>query len=82
MYVGKCPRGERTNANACLRVISRLWARRDGGGESVDQAETSGCAGMLAQIAGTVPYLHMHLSVELHGQPGWVTAGPDPAGAA
>jgi hypothetical protein len=29
---------------------------------------------MLALIAGTVSYLHMHLRVELHGQPGWVAA--------
>jgi hypothetical protein len=29
---------------------------------------------MLALIAGTVSYLHMHLLVELHGQPGWVAA--------
>ncbi len=27
---------------------------------------------MLALIAGTVSYLHMHLLVELNGQPGWV----------
>ena len=27
---------------------------------------------MLALIAGTVSYLHMHRLVELHGQPGWV----------
>jgi hypothetical protein len=27
---------------------------------------------MLALIAGTVSYLHMHLLVQLHGQPGWV----------
>jgi hypothetical protein len=27
-----------------------------------------------ALIAGTVSYLHMHLLVELHGQPGWVAA--------
>jgi uncharacterized protein DUF2637 len=33
-----------------------------------------GCVGMLALIAGTVSYLHMHLLVELHGQPGWVAA--------
>jgi hypothetical protein len=30
--------------------------------------------GLLALIAGTVSYLHMHLLVELHGQPGWVAA--------
>ncbi len=35
---------------------------------------TVGCVGMLALIAGTVSYLHMHLLVELHGQPGWVAA--------
>jgi hypothetical protein len=35
---------------------------------------TIGCVGMLALIAGTVSYLHMHLRVELHGQPGWVAA--------
>jgi hypothetical protein len=29
---------------------------------------------MLALIAGTVSYLHMHLLVEVHGQPGWVAA--------
>ena len=33
-----------------------------------------GCVGMLALIAGTVSYLHMHLLVQLHGQPGWVAA--------
>ena len=27
---------------------------------------------MLALVAGTVSYLHMHLLVELDGQPGWV----------
>jgi hypothetical protein len=29
---------------------------------------------LLALIAGTVSYLHMHRLVELHGQPGWVAA--------
>jgi hypothetical protein len=29
---------------------------------------------MLALIAATVSYLHMHLLVESHGQPGWVAA--------
>ena len=33
-----------------------------------------GCVGLLAVIAGTVSHLHMHLLVELHGQPGWVAA--------
>jgi hypothetical protein len=35
---------------------------------------TTGCMALLALIAGTVSYLHMHLLVELHGQPGWVAA--------
>jgi hypothetical protein len=35
---------------------------------------TTGCVALLALIAATVSYLHMHLLVELHGQPGWVAA--------
>jgi hypothetical protein len=35
---------------------------------------TTGCVALLALIVGTVSYLHMHLLVELHGQPGWVAA--------
>lgn len=35
---------------------------------------TTGCVTLLALIAGTVSYLHMHVLVELHGQPGWVAA--------
>jgi Protein of unknown function (DUF2637) len=35
---------------------------------------TTGCVALLALIAGTVSYLHMHLLVDLHGQPGWVAA--------
>ena len=41
-----------------------LWIRRT----------TTGCLALLALIAGTVSYLHMHLLVERHGQPGWVAA--------
>ncbi len=37
---------------------------------------TVGCVGMLAVIAGAVSYLHMHLLVKLHGQPGWAAALP------
>jgi hypothetical protein len=33
---------------------------------------TIGCVALLAMIAGTVSYLHVHLLVEVHGQPGWV----------
>jgi hypothetical protein len=35
---------------------------------------TTGCVALLALIAGTVSYLHMHELVALHGQPGWVAA--------
>jgi hypothetical protein len=35
---------------------------------------TIGCVGLLALIAGTVSYLHMHRLVARHGQPGWVAA--------
>lgn len=35
---------------------------------------TTGCVALLALIAGTVSYLHMHALVVLHGQPGWVAA--------
>jgi len=41
-----------------------LWIRRT----------TISCVGVLALIAGTVSYLHMHLLVQLDGQPGWVAA--------
>lgn len=41
-----------------------LWIRRT----------TIGCVTLLAVIAGTVSYLHMHALVALHGQPGWVAA--------
>jgi hypothetical protein len=35
---------------------------------------TTGCVALLAVIAGTVSYLHMHQLVAGHGQPGWVPA--------
>jgi Protein of unknown function (DUF2637) len=35
---------------------------------------TIGCVVLLALIAGTVSYLHMHMLVVEHGQPGWVAA--------
>jgi hypothetical protein len=35
---------------------------------------TIGCVGLLALIAGTVSYLHMHALLARHGQPGWVAA--------
>lgn len=38
------------------------------------KSTTIGCVTLLALIAGTVSYLHMHTLVALHGQPGWVAA--------
>jgi hypothetical protein len=35
---------------------------------------TTGCVALLALIAATVSYLHMHRLVEMHGQPGWMAA--------
>jgi Protein of unknown function (DUF2637) len=35
---------------------------------------TTGCVALLAVIAGTVSYLHMHQLVAAHGQPGWGAA--------
>jgi uncharacterized protein DUF2637 len=35
---------------------------------------TIGCVALLALITGTVSYLHMHMLVAQHGQPGWVAA--------
>lgn len=35
---------------------------------------TIGCVTLLALIAGTVSYLHMHVLVARYGQPGWVAA--------
>ena len=35
---------------------------------------TTGCVALLALIAGTVSYLHLHRLVALHGQPGWVAS--------
>ena len=45
-----------------------------GGPDRWIRRTTIECVGVLAMIAGTVSYLHMHLLVELHGQPGWVEA--------
>ena len=45
-----------------------------GGADRSIRWTTIGCVAFLALIAGTVSYLHMHLLVELHGQPGWVAA--------
>jgi hypothetical protein len=41
-----------------------------GGADRWIRWTTTGCAGLLALIAGPVSYLHTHLTVESHGQPG------------
>jgi hypothetical protein len=51
-----------------------LEPRGDWASGSVDPANTIACVGMLAAIAETVPYPHMHLLVETHGQPGCVSS--------
>lgn len=45
-----------------------------GRGDRWTRRITIGSVVLLALIAGTVPYLHMHRLVALHGQPGWVAA--------
>jgi hypothetical protein len=42
------------------------------GGGPGNQVVTVGCVALLAVIAGTVSYLHVHLLVGRHGQPGWI----------
>jgi hypothetical protein len=60
--------------NACSLVNSQLRAGHEGRADRWIRRTTTGCVGLLALIVGTVSYLHMHLLVELHGQPGWVAA--------
>jgi len=50
--------------------FSRWWLGMTGRADRWIRRTTIGCVGMLALIAGTVSYLHMHLLVQLHGQPG------------
>jgi hypothetical protein len=45
-----------------------------GGADRWIRRTTTICVALLALIAATVSYLHMHMLVELHGQPGWVAA--------
>jgi hypothetical protein len=40
---------------------------------------TTGCVALLALIAGTVSYLHVHMLVARHGQPGWFAALTPPS---
>src|SRR5580692_859316 len=72
-----CVRG--ASRTICLRrcAVRGLSRRRhvmNGPADRCIRRTTIGCVGILALIAGTVSYLHMHLLVMLHGQPGWVAA--------
>ncbi len=62
------------NPNASSLVNSQLGAGHEGGPDRWIGWTTTGCVALLALIAGTVSYLHMHTLVALHGQPGWVAA--------
>jgi hypothetical protein len=57
------------NAIASYLASSLSGAGHERADRAVDQVSTTGCVAMLALIAGTVSYLHMHMLVELHGQP-------------
>ena len=54
-------------AGHAVRRFSRWRHGVTGRADRWIRRTTIGCAGMLALIAGTVSYLHMHLLVELHG---------------
>jgi hypothetical protein len=58
------------NPNACWRVSSQFGAGHEPASGAGIGWTTTGCVDLLALIAGTVSYPHMHLLVELHGQPG------------
>jgi hypothetical protein len=53
--------------NGCLRVFSQLGPVMSLLTDRWIRWTTTGCVGLLALIAGTVSYLHMHLLVELYG---------------
>jgi Protein of unknown function (DUF2637) len=72
-----CVRG--ASSTICLRgrAVGRVPAWRlavNGRADRCIRRTTTGRVALLAMIAGTVSYLHMHLLVEVHGQPGWVAA--------
>lgn len=62
------------NPNVRWQVSSQFGAGHEPAGRPVDPVHDDRCVGLLALIGGTVSYLHMHLLVELHGQPDWVAA--------
>lgn len=74
MYIKGCPRGERIQKP--MRPLWRIRAWKPVMSAAPDRwiRWTTGCVALLALIAGTFSDLHMHLLVELHGQPGWVAA--------
>ena len=63
---------------AAARSVGTIFVDRDdamsGGSDRWIRWTTTGCVALLALMARTVSYLHMHTLVALHGQPGWVSA--------
>src|SRR5215469_11074754 len=75
LAIRKCPRGMCAKRPLCAVWCFRSW--RPVVSPAEDQwicRTTTGCVALLGLIAGMVSYLHMHLLVELHGQPEWVAA--------
>ena len=71
-----CPRSEspRTYIPAITGELVLGGAAVTGRADRWIRWTTTGCVALLALIAGTVSYLHMHRLVALHGQPGWVAS--------
>jgi hypothetical protein len=63
-YVHACHHGRTGSRGLAVSAGAGRWIRWT----------TIGCMALLALIAGTVSYLHMHMLVARHGQPGWVAA--------
>jgi hypothetical protein len=66
--------GLHPNPNVCWLVSLQLGAGHERACGPVDPVDDDWVVALLALIAGTVSYLHIHTLVELHGQPGWVVA--------
>jgi hypothetical protein len=70
-HQNSCPRSE--SPVTYMRAIEGELVLR-GSGDRADGWIRWTTIGCIALIAGTVSYLHMHMLVALHGQPGWVAA--------
>src|SRR5215472_13923234 len=74
--IAMCPRSDSNHLPMRLSAEFAIGGRASMTGRSDKwiRRTTTGCVAVLATIAATVSYLHMHMLVELHGQPGWVAA--------